>query len=63
MDDIGWVAEEPTRHGERWVQRFTAVTAGPGGEVESMVREVSAATREELADQVGELGLLGDGER
>lgn len=63
MSDIGWVGEELWRDGERWVQRFTAVTTGPDGRVESMVREVSAATREELADRVAELGLLDDRDR
>ena len=63
MGDIGWVGEEPSRDGDRWVQRFTAVTTGPDGQVESMVREVSAGTREELADRVVELRLLGADER
>ena len=55
-----WVAEDPVREGDRWVQRLTALTHGPNGETESITREISASTREALAKQMKGIDLVGE---
>ncbi len=56
--DMGLVGEGPVWDGDRWVQRFSAVTRGSDGQLESVTREISASTREGLAEQVEKLDLL-----
>lgn len=56
--DMGWVGEGPVWDGDRWVQRFSAVTRGSDGQLESVTREISASTREGLAEQVEKLDLV-----
>ncbi len=56
--DMGLVGEGPVWDGDRWVQRFSAVTRGSGGQLESVTQEISASTREGLAEQVEKLDLV-----
>lgn len=56
--DMGLVGEDPVWTGDRWVQRSSAVTRGSDGQLESVTQEISASTREGLAEQVEKLDLL-----